>query len=317
MLLSLRPINSAVLLNGGMQGMLNPASSIQSAPLASILLAEAVGNLAVYSLGVVAGGVSRMHSTSSDANKNNDFSWLEVSKKNKMRIKQRSLDKAFTLMFVFCLSLILQGVSKPADATTSLFPSFGLMVLFKVYVGLSGITDELEDLPEGLKTKQSKLACYTSTAASATAIPVLMCALPSLYIPYAINSLGSFTLAGKIDNKHFQFIGFLGIFSLFAVTFAMNLPLKSFPLIGLFTMLTAESLWQIHDEHPGLIALTKKIPSLNKVWRILNKNTFMLVLTVFGLLPLPWLATSTPAYAVAKVGLAKGVLLNEQENTRT
>ena len=73
-------------------------------------------------------------------------------------------------------------------------------------------------------------------------------------------------------------------------------------------MLTAEILWQIHDEHPGLIALTKKIPSLNKVWRILNKNTFMLFLTVFGLLPLPWLTTSSPAYAVAKVGLAKGVL---------
>lgn len=295
--------------------MLLPAS-IQSAaaPLAPILLAEAVGNLAVYSLGVVAGGFSRMHSTSSDANKNNDFSWLEVLKKNKTRVKQRSCDKAFTLMLVFCLSLMLQGVSKPTDVTTSsLFPSFRLMVLFKVYNGLVGITDELEDLPEVLKTKRSKLACNTSTAAFAVTIPAMMCALPSLYLPFAINSLGSHTLSGKIDNKLFQVIGFLGIFSLFAVTFAMNLPLKSFPLIGLFMMLTAESLWQIHDEHPGLIKLTKKNPLLKKVWRILNKNTFMLLLTVFGLLPLPWLTTSTPAYAVAKVGLAKGVLLNKEE----
>lgn len=293
--------------------MLQPAS-IQSAaaPLASILLAEAVGSLAVYSLGVAAGGFSRMHSTSSDANKDNAFSWLEVSKKNKKRVKEASSDKAFTLMLVF-LSFMLQGVSKPADVT-ALFPSFRLMVLYKVYNGLMGITDELEDLPEGLKTKQSTLACNTSTAASAATIPVMMCGLPSLYVPFAIRSLSSNALSGKIDNIQFWVCGFIGIFSIFAVTFAMKLPLKSFPLIGVFMSLIAEALFQIHDEHSGLIKLTEKNPWLNKVWRILQRDTFTLLLTVFGLLPLPWLSTTTSAYAAAKVGLAKGVLSSEEEN---
>mmetsp|Transcript_23296 Transcript_23296/g.29751 ORF Transcript_23296/g.29751 Transcript_23296/m.29751 type:complete len:314 (+) Transcript_23296:98-1039(+) len=288
--------------------MLQPAS-IQSAaaPLASILLAEAVGNLAMYSLGFAAGGFSKIHSTSLDANKSHDFSWLEVSKKNKNRVKQRSSDKAFTLMLVF-LSFMVQGISNPIADMTALLPSFKLMVLYKVYMGSLGITDELDDLPEDIKTRQSKLACSISTAAIIAAIPVMMCGLPSLYIPYAIAVLGTHGLAGKIDNPFFQAVGFLGILSLFAVTFAMKLPLKSFPLVGIFMMMAAEALWQIHDEHPGLIKLTKNFPSLNKVWRILNKNTFMLFLTVFGLLPLPWLTTSSPAYAVAKVGLAKGVL---------
>mmetsp|Transcript_7596 Transcript_7596/g.11603 ORF Transcript_7596/g.11603 Transcript_7596/m.11603 type:complete len:317 (+) Transcript_7596:40-990(+) len=314
MLLSLRQINSAVF-SSGTQGLLQPAT-IQSAaaPLASILLAETVGNLAVYSLGFAAGGFSRIHSNSSDAKQNNDCSWLEASEKNKKRIKQRSSDKAFTLMLVF-LSFMLQGVPKPPADMTTLVSSFTLMVLYKIYCGLVGIIDELEDLPADIKTKQSKLASKTSTAVLAVTIPALMCALPSLYIPYAIFCLGSYSLAGKLDNPLFQVIGFLGIFALFAVSFALQLPaLKSFPLVGFFVLMTAESLWQIHDEHPGLIKLTKNFPLLNKVWRILNKNTVMPLLTVFGLLPLPWLTTSTPAYAVAKVGLAKGVLSSEEEN---
>lgn len=308
MLLPLRQINSAVFSSGAL---LQPASiQAAAAPLASILLAEAVGNLAMYSVGFAAGGFSRIHSNTSDGNKSNDFSWFEVSKKNKNRIKHRTSDKAIALMLVF-LSSLVRGAANPIADMTALLPSFKLMVLYKVFMGSVGITDELDDLPEDIKTRQSKLACSISTAATIAVIPVMLCALPSLYIPYAAMVLGIHGLAGKIDSPSFQAVGFLTLLALFAVTFVTKLPLKSFPLVGIFMTMAAEALWQTHDEHPGLIKLTENFPSLNKVWRVLNKNTFMLLLIGFGLLPLSWLTTSSPAYAVAKVGLAKGVLSSE------
>lgn len=236
--------------------------------------------------------------------------WNHVKVKNERRCIPSVAAKVLG-----ALVLLLSGQFK--GGSIDALPTIKQIILFTFWSGNMGLLDEFDDLEEDMKTSTSRKFEKLSYVGFMLPIPFLMVMNPPLYVSFALYKLIAHSLAGKIDSKYFQWTAALGLCCTVLVARATKV---AFPILGIALVSISNSVYQIHDEHPMLIGLTRKHPIMNKLWDALSMHSCMVILICFKLLPLSWLSVTSISYAISKLGIAHGSLAagtgGAQEKTR-
>lgn len=272
----------------------------------SILAADAIGCGLIYMIGKNMGGIyARQIDLPCQLSSDNDSSgssferfWNDVKVKNLGRCIPGVSSK------VSCaLVLLLSG--RFTGAAIDALPSIQQMLLSACYYGSMGILDEFVDLEGDMKTSTSRKFEKYALAGLVLTIPLLMMMNPPLYVSYGLFGLTTNILSGKIDHKYFEWTAAITFCCAVLVARAVNID---FPFMGMAILALSDAIYEIHDEHPMLIELTRKLPFMNKLWEVLNFQSCLVMLVCFKRLPLSWLSVTGGSYAIAKLGLAKGNL---------
>lgn len=243
-----------------------------------------------------------LHHQLSSCEEPNTFSfgkfWNHVKVKNENRCIPRVSAKVLG-----ALVLLLSGQFK--GGSIDALPTIKQIIVFTCWYGSMGLLDEFDDLEGDMKTSTSRKFEKWSQVGLVLPIPFLMVMNPPLYVSFALYQLIAHSLSGKIDSKYFQWTAALGLCCIILVARATKI---AFPILGIALLSLSNSVWQIHDEHPMLIGLTRKIPIMNKLWDALSMHSCMVILICFKLLPLSWLSVTSTSYAISKLGIAHGSL---------
>lgn len=262
----------------------------------TLVAADALGCLAMYGVGLCMGTFNTKKQGPDQLSDIQDY-WSNSNIKNANRVVLRSNVK---VAGAACFAVL--AALRPHAYDLSKLPSLPQMILFSCWYSIMGLADELNDLPTGSAPVIYKSLSYIMLAIP---IPFLMVWNPTLYTSFAFYQLTAHSVSQKIDTTGFKAVAFMGFICAVAIASASKV---SFPITGMACATFSNFLWQIHDESPFIISWTKRFPLLQKMFDMLSFHTVIVCLVLVGLLPPSWLSVQSPAYAVSKLGLARGNL---------
>ena len=238
--------------------------------------------------------------------------WTDVERNNFDRSILRGACKLIvSIMVTFGFGVIYDAPNVP-------LPSKFDQNIYLLFCTVDGIVDELCDMPKSfnlfslIKKKQGSNLFRVSAIASLSLISLaLLLPIPFLmgsneiFIQMAVFQIVTNALSMKLDNVVSKFASFIGIaFIALSVVGKSFIAMRSWPLIGLGVLIICQILYQLHDEIPFLINLSKKVPEV--IFHFVNCHCAIPLLVASKILPVHWLLLPNPLYSVTKLGLATG-----------
>ena len=190
-----------------------------------------------------------------------------------------------------------------------------------------GLVDEFVDMPKEFLFNQNRnnttyfinqgiqIALVTFMI---TIIPLLMNA-HEVFIQSAILKLTSEVIAGKLDNPIFHLIAIVGMFLICKLMLSMRFAnffatITSWPLFGMTLVAIGKFLYEIHDENPSFIRLSKVLRIPSKLWDYCTETSLCCILVIFQFLPIQFLTLAAPIYSISKLGMALPFVAGNKQN---